>query len=297
MTTIMQPTMRTLARVVTVPPIEAGFGGPGHTMSWVLTPGDYAVNDPFILLADDRLDMPPGAAVGSEHPHAGFEIATFAVAGSIDDGDEGTLDEGDVLWTTAGRGIIHGEHAVPRPGTRILQLWFALPDADRWMEPGFTLTRRGDAPVRHEPGVLARVYSGTSGAVRAERRERVPITMLDVAFEPGARLEQLIPATHNGFLYVLDGTVRVGRDTEVHAGQVGWLDAGAAEGESVVQFTAGAQGARAVFYAGERQGTPIAPQGPFVGGSRADLMRMGREYLSGRYVRMGDLVRGASGAR
>ncbi len=294
MNTTSLPVRRALARVVTVPPLESGFGGVGHAMSWVITPQDYALADPFILLADDRLDMPPGAAVGSAHPHAGFEIATFAVAGGLDEGDEGTMEEGDVLWTTAGRGIMHGDHVIPRKGTRILQLWIALPDADRWAEPGFTLIRRDDAPVRHEPGVTARVYSGTSGSARVTRREHVPITMLDLAFEPAARFEQRIPAAHNGFVYVLDGSVRIG-DEELHAGQVGWLDDGAGEGASdggsVVPFEAGAHGARVVFYAGERQGTPIVPQGPFIGGSRADLMRMGREYMRGDYVRMADLVR------
>src|SRR5690606_6857210 len=131
-----------------------------------------AEQNPFILLTDDRLDMPPGAAVGGAHPHAGFEIATFVVTGAIDEGDEGYLDEGDVLWTTAGRGLIHGENVIARGATRILQLWFALPEADRWVEPHFDVIRRRDeAPVRREAGATARVYSGASGDARVQRRE------------------------------------------------------------------------------------------------------------------------------
>ncbi|HWV55903.1 MAG TPA: hypothetical protein VNZ57_00400, partial [Longimicrobiales bacterium] len=102
MTTTALSIERRIARVVTTPPPEPGFGGPGHEAVFVLEAKDYALQDPFILLADDRLDMLPGATIGGEHPHAGFEIATFIVQGGLDEGDEGLLGEGDVSFTTAG---------------------------------------------------------------------------------------------------------------------------------------------------------------------------------------------------
>ncbi len=288
--TTTTPIERRLARTVTVAPPESGFGGAGHEAAFVITPRDFAEQDPFILLADDRLDMAPGATVGSEHPHAGFEIATFVVQGAIDEGEEGSLNEGDVLWTTAGRGLIHGEHAEPRGPTRILQLWFALPEQDRWIAPHFDVTRRADAPIRSAPGVVARVYSGSSGRAQAERREQVPVTMVDFSLKPGATIDQELPALQNGFLYVLEGAVALGPDARIGAGQVGWLDRSDHDGPSVFRLTAEESGARVVLYAGEPQRYPIATQGPFVGGSRADLLRMSREYLSGQYTRMSDLI-------
>src|ERR1043166_7978826 len=137
------------------------FAGPGHTAVFVVDPNEFASQDPFILLADDRLDMLPGAPLGGEHPHAGFEIATFALEGALHDAAEGVLRAGDVLWTTAGRGIIHGEHVVPEGRTRILQLWITLPEAERWSEPRFETISRDAAPVRLEQGVEARVYRGS----------------------------------------------------------------------------------------------------------------------------------------
>ena len=53
------------------------------------------------------------------------------------------------------------------------------------------------------------------------------------------------------------------------------------------------RGACVVLYAGQRQHYPIVTHGPFVGGSRADLMRMSREFLAGRFVRMSELMRAA----
>lgn len=285
-----------LGRVEAVPAPGPGFGGDGHTMSLVVNPNDYARNDPFIMLADDHLDLAPGAPVGAAHPHAGFEIATFLASGSIDEGDEGVLNEGDVLWTTTGRGVVHNEHAVPSAGARILQLWFTLPDSERFVEPHFQVVRRNDAPVRAEPGVVARVYSGSSGDSHFKRREQVPITMVDFVLQSNAAVDQIVPSTHNGFLYMLEGSVQVD-DKELRAGQIGWLTPSGREDDALLTLTASSNGARVVFYAGARQGTPIATHGPFVGGSRADLLRMGRAYTAGEFVRMADLVQGEAASR
>jgi hypothetical protein len=51
---------RGIARVVTLPPPAPGFVGEGHTAVPVVEPGDFGRTDPFILLMDDRIDLPPG---------------------------------------------------------------------------------------------------------------------------------------------------------------------------------------------------------------------------------------------
>jgi hypothetical protein len=48
---------RRIARVVTVPPLAPGFVGSGHLASQVVSPEDFLLNDPFILLRDDHLDI------------------------------------------------------------------------------------------------------------------------------------------------------------------------------------------------------------------------------------------------
>ena len=48
-----------------------------------------------------------------DHPHRGFETVTYVMKGSVvhEDfkGHAGTINEGDVQWMTAGRGIMHSE--------------------------------------------------------------------------------------------------------------------------------------------------------------------------------------------
>jgi redox-sensitive bicupin YhaK (pirin superfamily) len=267
--------------------------GDGHTAVTVVATNEFERNDPFIALMDDRIDLEPGREAGGAHPHGGFETVTFVVEGRLRDRDEGMLETGDVLWMTAGSGVIHNENVVPLGKSRILQLWLTLPQSARWTSPRFEHIARDTAPVRREPGVEARVYSGNSGSVRATTHNYVPVMLIDLRLHPHARFEQQLPDSYNGFIYVLGGDVFVGRSgTHLTAGQVGWL----AEPEpsianvAPVHITAGPEGARVVLYAGERQGIPIVQHGPFVGESRADIVRLSRLYTQGKLPRISQLA-------
>src|SRR5262249_55262701 len=156
------------------------------------------------------------------------------------------LEAGDAIWMTAGRGIVHSEAVEAFGRSRILQLWIALPARERETSPRFEIIRRAEAPVVRGPGVEARLYSGASGAARSPTRNVVPITMMDVALAPGATLREGLPDAYNGFVYALEGSVRIGRDA-LAAGQVGWF--GPSERGALV-VTAGESGARLVLYAG-----------------------------------------------
>jgi quercetin 2,3-dioxygenase len=282
---------RRIARVIQTPAPAPGFVGPGHRAVLVVDPNEFALQDPFIMLADDRLELPRGQTAGGAHPHAGFETVTFVLEGSLLDRVEGSLGTGDVQWMTAGSGVIHGEDVVPQGKTRVLQLWLTLPHADRWSAPRFETVGRDHASVRREPGVEVRVYSGRSGDARAATHNYVPVTLADISLDPRATFEQDLPASYNGFVYVLEGSVVAGgRDTPIAASQVGWLDRDVGQGASSLRIAAATAGARAVLYAGEPTNVPIVTHGPFVGETRADLIRVSTEYIAGRFPRMSELA-------
>jgi redox-sensitive bicupin YhaK (pirin superfamily) len=285
---------RGIGRVVTTAAPSPGFIGEGHTAVAVVDSREFARNDPFILLMDDRIDLEPGREAGGAHPHGGFETVTFVVEGELRDRDEGTLKTGDVLWMTAGSGVIHNEHVVPLGKSRILQLWLTLTRSARWSAPRFERITRDSVPVRREPGIEARVYSGSSGSAQATTHNYVPVTLVDVRLEPGAWFEQELPDSYNGFLYVLDGSVSVGPEgSRLITGQVGWLgEIGTnPSATSRVSITAGEGGARLMLYAGERQGIPLVLHGPFVGESRQDIMRLSQLYTTGKMPRISELER------
>jgi redox-sensitive bicupin YhaK (pirin superfamily) len=256
----------------------------------VVSPEERELSDPFLLLSDARIDGRHSARVGAAHPHAGMESATLLLEDSIKDGDAAPLQAGDLQWMTAGSGIVHDEALIARGSVRLLQLWITLPHGRRWTAPGFQNVRLDSLPIRREPGVVVRLYSGRSGALVSPTKNQVPVTLADFLLEADARVDQELPAAYNGLLYLLDGSVRVGAD-ELRAGQVGWLDRPAREGSTTLRLIAGEGGARLILYAGEPQSTRVVMQGPFVGESPADISRLNEEYRQGRFPHMSELAR------
>ncbi|MCC2661372.1 MAG: pirin, partial [Arthrobacter sp.] len=76
------------------------------------------------------------------HPHTGLQTVSWLFTGEVEHRDSAgfhaMVRPGEINLMTAGRGISHSEFSTP--GTDVLhgaQLWVALPDAARHMEPTF----------------------------------------------------------------------------------------------------------------------------------------------------------------
>jgi quercetin 2,3-dioxygenase len=279
---------RVISKVVKVPPAEPGFVGPGHLAAPIVSPENFEMTDPFILLMDDHLDI-GNRPVGGPHPHAGFETITLILDGAIYDRDEGgTLNAGEVQWMTAGSGVIHNEDVRTKGKVRLLQLWLTLPKEERWTAPGFQVIHADSIPVRRGPGSEIRVYSGSSGSFRSGTRNHVPVTMVEIGLEPHAWTEQEVPSSYNGFAFVINGSVQVGA-TVLKTGQVGWLDHPSSNGSGLVRVVARESGARLVLYSGQPQRNAIVSYGPFIGNSKQDIARLFAEYQAGLFPRLSEL--------
>jgi hypothetical protein len=280
---------RTFERVLPAPPIEPGFMGEGHTAVQVLDSDALTKSDPFVLLMDDRIEVPTKRVMGGAHPHAGLETVTLLLEGTMEDQDEGKLSAGDLVWMTAGRGIIHSEHIEMQGRTRILQLWIRLSKAERAAPPRFEIVKGEAAPVRKEPGAVARLYSGSTGALTSPTLNHVPVTLIDLKLDPSSSFEQELPASYNGFVYVLSGAVRVANGPWLSEGQVGWLDRHPGTEPTALRFTSRDEGARLVLYAGEPQNEPLIHHGPFVADDQQTLVHMFQEFRAGRFQKMSEL--------
>ena len=172
--------------------------------------GDFAATDPFLALMEDW--FPRG--VFGKHPHRGIETVTYVVEGRIDhydnQGHEGTILPGDVQWMTAGRGLIHNE--IPAEGVTVhsLQLWVNLPAADKMTAPRYQDLAGDAVPVRRQPGVEVRVFSGASGGVTAPTKNFVPVTIVEIRLDQGASVRQDLPADYNAVVVVLEGEASIG---------------------------------------------------------------------------------------
>jgi redox-sensitive bicupin YhaK (pirin superfamily) len=253
----------------------------------VITPNDLEATDPFVLLMDDRAEFPRGQPLGDTHPHAGLETVTFVVNDGALDADEGGLQSGDVVWMTAGRGIVHGGEFRARGGAmRFLQLWLTLPEKERAAAPRFEIVRPADAPVFNGKGVRACLYSGETNGLKSPTRNHVPVTLVDVRLESGAVFEQQLSGSYNGFLYPLSGSVGIADNEEpLRTGEVGWLDRRDDDTSTVLRIVGGPDGGRVLLYAGRRQNEPTFQRGPFVAGSPAAIEQMHHDHRAGLFVR------------
>jgi len=285
--------LRRIARRVPTPPPAPGFAGPGHTAVEVLAPHELQHSDPFVLLMDDRIDFAPGRQIGGAHPHAGIETVTLLLSGSIADRDEGRLSAGDAVWMTAGRGIIHNEDVVVHEPTCVLQLWIGLPTRARAAAPAVQILSRDTIPIRREPGVEAHLYSGSTGELRSSTRNLVPVSLVDFTLAAGSTVDQVLPASYGGFLYVLSGALRIGQE-RLAAGEVGWLDRRTGDAATTLRLEAETQGSRVVLYAGQPHGEPLLQHGPFVASSRAELADMFAAFREGQFASASRIAAGAA---
>lgn len=279
---------REIVRILN-PKASQGFLGQGHIAIPVIDGNNFQQTDPFILLMDDQLNLPGNDTVGGAHPHAGFEIVTLVLEGD-DNSKSKTLQTGGLEWMTSGSGIVHFEEIKAKVKLRILQLWLVLPKAKRWAEPKWQELHLKNVPVKKDGNSEIRIYSGTSLGMTAPTQNETPTTIVDFNLEAGYDVVQEIPASYNGFIYVIEGTIEVGDGkTEVDGLQVAWLDRPHEKQNSQIKFKSGKNGGRFVFYAAEPQEVPIVSQGPFIADTQEDITRLYQEYRQGKMGHVHDL--------
>ena len=135
-----------------------------------------------------------------------------------------------------------------------------------------------------------RIYSGASASLRSATRNHVPVIMTEITLGPHTSIDQEFPTLYNGFAYLINGSVQVG-GAVLNRGQVGWLDRPKDEGTSILHVVSAEDDARLVPYAGQPQGDRVVSNGPFIGDSKEDMVRLYTEYRAGEFVRMSELGR------
>jgi len=266
------------------PPVQPGMSAQ-HRVRELVPSGNWDATDPFLLLMEDW--FPRG--VFDWHPHRGIETVTYVIDGVLEHqdnaGHSGTVRTGDVQWMTAGSGLLHLEQPAAGVTVHSLQLWVNLPAADKMAEPRYQDLVAADLPVRREPGATVRVYSGASGQAVASTKNHVPVTMLEVRLEPGARICQDLPGDFNAFFVVLEGEGRVGSDaTLVGAGQAVWLTRASEHDKSEVELAASSDKIlRALLFAGRPLHEPVVARGPFVMNTVQQIRQAYADYQAGQF--------------
>jgi redox-sensitive bicupin YhaK (pirin superfamily) len=162
------------------------------------------------------------------------------------------------------------------------QLWLNLAAKDKMRAPWYRDLQSADIPeIRTPEGVTARIIAGAShGVAGAMQRDTTLPLYLDLHFEDGADFAQSLPATHNAFVYVYRGALRIG-NTKVPAQRMAILG-NAAGSDGVVLHADGPT--RALLIAGQPLGEPISQYGPFVMNTKEEIFNAVEDFQAGRFT-------------
>lgn len=272
---------------VDTPPATPGFLGAGH-LARPLIQRPFADSDPFILLMDDMLDKKDNHPVGGPHPHAGFETVSLLLQGEM--GDEAhTMHAGDLQLMTAGSGVVHTETISKPLKMRLLQLWLNLPKKDRWATPRLQDLKAAQVPTLYENGVQIKLYSGELAGLQSPVHNYTSLIIADITIAANTSTALQIPASFNGFVYILQGELALGENTRtLQTDQVGWLSRETVDGLSELSLMAGKDGARFVLYAGQPTGDEIVSHGPFIAGTTEEINQLYQDFRRGKMKHIND---------
>lgn len=262
--------------------------GAGVKLTRVLTGKLQRRLDPFLMLDAFGSDEPDDYIAGfPDHPHRGFETVTYMLAGRMrhrdSAGHEGLLQNGGVQWMTAGRGVIHSELPEQEHGVMEgFQLWLNLPAQRKMAEPWYRDFPSEAIPEYVTPeGVTVRVIAGSSNGIAGiVTRETTEPVYLDIHLPAGSEFSTGLPASHNAFIYVYRGSVKVG-DTTVASKRMGILD-NAAEADGVT--VSATEDARLILVAGKPLNEPIVQYGPFVMNTQEEIHQALNDFRSGHFA-------------
>ncbi|MCY7399953.1 MAG: pirin family protein [Nocardioides sp.] len=221
----------------------------------------------------DDVDQSGGMVVAS-HPHTGLQTASWLFGGEIEHrdsaGNHATVRPGELNLMTAGRGISHTE--VSTTQTTVLhgaQLWIALPDATRHMDPGFE--HFAPSPVRG-PGWEARVFLGSLLGATSPVATHTPLLGAEVMLATGKSLEIEVDETFEHGVLLDVGAIDVDGE-ELKPGDLAFAPAG----PMTLTLTARDE-ARLLVLGGPPFGEPIVMWWNFIGRSHEEVATAREEW-------------------
>ena len=281
-------TPRRVSRVVKGMPATDGAG---VELTRVIGQPVLQMLDPFLLLDAFRSDKPEDYIAGfPPHPHRGFETVTYLLAGRMrhrdNAGHEGIIEAGGIQWMTAGKGIVHSE--MPEQENGMLegfQLWINLPASHKMDKPAYQEYPAGHIPLEvRDGGVEVRVIAGmtsqgTKGPVVQPLTEPL---YLDVRVPCGQGFFEVLPESHNAFLYVINGSLNI-ENEDSNTISLGRDDLGVLTHGHVLKLHTDQEYARLLLVSGRPLNELVARGGPFVMSTKVELLQAFDDYKHGEF--------------
>ena len=244
--------------------------------------------DPFLMLdefgsenKDDYIGgFPP-------HPHRGIETVTYMLHGEFEHedstGSKGRMRAGDVQWMKTGSGIIHSEMPAMTGGKlQGFQLWINMPAKLKMTKPNYIYINSDEMKIFQDAEKKVKTIAGKFENVEGPIKEHnVKPIYFDVEIKKSKTFEYNLPQTHNSFIYLIEGEIKIGdkQHKQTKDSTLILLDKGE---ELKVLATSRA---KFLLISGKPIGEQIARGGPFVMNTKQEIQQAIEDYHSGTFVK------------
>ncbi len=244
--------------------------------------------DPFLMLDEFGSENSEDYIAGfPPHPHRGIETVTYMLAGSFEHKDstgaEGKMNAGDVQWMKTGSGIIHSEMPAMKEGKlHGFQLWINMPAKLKMSKPEYIYIDADKMNVHKDKDKQVKVIAGKFENVEGPvRKHNIEPIYFDVELNKNKEFTLRIPATHNTFIYLINGEIEIGN--KKHENLKGSSLILLKKGENLkVQAIAKA---KFLVISGKPINEEIARGGPFVMNTKAEILQAVQDYHNGTFVK------------
>ncbi|MEU9318657.1 pirin family protein [Streptomyces sp. NPDC048295] len=239
----------------------------------------------------DDIAGEPGMRV-PPHPHMGLQTVSWLHDGEVLHRDSlgslRTIRPRELGLMTSGRAISHSEES-PKSHARSLhgaQLWVALPDAHRHVEPHFQ--HHADLPAVTAPGLTATLILGELDGTTSPGTTYTPIVGADIALTAGARARLPLDPDFEYAVLSMSGQAEVD-EVPVLPGSMLYLGCGRTELPLRADTDAGL-----MLLGGEPFEEELVMWWNFIGRDNAEIVQARNDWTEG--ARFGE-VHGYDGAR
>ena len=244
--------------------------------------------DPFLMLDEFGSENKDDYVAGfPAHPHRGIETVTYMLAGEFEHkdstGGKGRMTAGDVQWMKTGSGIIHSEMPAMKEGKlHGFQLWINMPAKHKMNKPEYLYIDSKKMSIHKDQEkkikVIAGKFENSEGPVIKHNVEPI---YFDVELEENKLFNFKLPKTHNSFIYLVEGEIKIGNKEHKQT-----------KDSTLILLTKGdnlkitaINKAKFLLISGKPIGEQIARGGPFVMNTKKEIQQAIEDYHSGTFVK------------
>ena len=244
--------------------------------------------DPFLMLdefgSNNKEDYVGGFP---PHPHRGIETVTYMLQGEFEHEDstgaKGRMSSGDVQWMKTGSGIIHSEMPTMSEGRlHGFQLWINMPAKLKMSKPDYIYIDSNKMSIHKDDDktvkVIAGKFNNVEGPVKGHNVEPI---YFDVELNKNKIFNFKLPSTHNSFIYLINGEIKVGENKHDQVKDSTLILLSKGENLSVNAKS----NTKFLVISGKPINEEIARGGPFVMNTKAEILQAVQDYHNGTFVK------------